>query len=179
MKTIVAAAFFAVCSVFSASGQAPCKEYTIPGSVMAFCPPANWTAKREPGKKYSTFTDPAASANASLSVAEDVIAINRESYAFIVMKKLLEPDEVKTKSIADVRDFQTTSGLQGTKLVFLFEMGGVPLRSAIYYFEAPNDIKLTFSFTSVADEADIDTVLDRSMKTFRLKKLPGAKTTRQ
>ncbi len=177
MKSIAMTAFFTLVFAISCSGQAPCKEYSSPDSVFAFCPPAPLIDVKDPNQRHSVFvTSPDREQNrTAVIILEKALEAERELLAFGIIKIDFSDPKITNAALVEAIDFRTASGLIGTKIVItgdMFRSGKTVkdrVRHAWYIFDAPNQIQLAFFAVSLASDTEIAEVTEAAMKTVRLK----------
>ena len=176
MKTITLASFFILIVSINGFGQEKCKEYaTTPNNAVAFCPPAGWVGRQPPGEKFSVF------ANFTKEPTDEqlpisMIVVDRsaapeqlEVAVFKMINSMFDPGKYTNMRLVDIRDFQTTSGLKGSKFIFQYDEGSRHLRQTSYYFAGPKNVKLLFIVNSMLADAAVDSVTDTAMKTVHIK----------
>ena len=176
MRALCIAAVCILAISTSVAGQQKCKEYAPQGSVLAFCPPADWSAAQEKGEKHLTFTkNPGPNQfPAEMAVKEDPIDGPIEIMAWGMIRSHLAPDDgpqkMTDKRVTDASDFTTASGVTGLRVVTEAMAGNVPVRMAFYIFDGPGKIKVTFICTSAGNDAAARTAIEQAVKTLRIGK---------
>lgn len=170
MKTLVLAALFTL--AFSINGLAQkCKEHSVPNGVFAFCPPADWTATKGKGGKGLEFKSPEVDGEVggTLILDEDHVELDRETLAFGLIKGQFAADGFENVRLVSARDFESATGVKGTKLTFLLEMKGVHFVQIFLILDGPKSVKATI--TLVAGEADnkLGPAIEAAMKSVRVK----------
>ena len=174
MKVLCITALLVLVTGISALGQQKCKEYAPQGSVVAFCPPAGWSAQQEKGEKHLSFESPGGKSAASIIVKEDTMDAPLGALALTLIGNYLHPaspDKSLDTSLIDLADYKTDSGAAGPKLVFkMIGADKVPLLQTIYMFSAPGNVKVTLMCTSLAGDDAANAAIERSVKTLRIGK---------
>ena len=170
MKTIALAASLTL--AFAVNGLAQkCKEYSAPGGSFAYCPPAGWIGSSKAGDKFNTFEAPATEGEIGghLSIAEDKVENNREVLAFGLVKTFLQGETFTDKRVVFAGDFDTTSGLHGTKIVFFLTNQNLRFAQAYYVIDGPKDAKYTFILTTAQSDKALAQSGEAAVRTLRLK----------
>lgn len=149
MKKILLATLLTVIFPLASIAQEPCKRHAEPKGGFSFCPPEGWAINEDPKFAYKT----------------------------IVMKQSPE-DMAKQTGASEIgpasqSDFITTSKEIGIKVTFQSVSNGLRLRSTMYFFAGKGDNKLLVTFTALETQAQVlDSVFDRSMKSWQMDRLP-------
>jgi hypothetical protein len=179
MKKILLAILLALALPLVSMAQEICKRHAEPKGGFSFCPPEGWTIKEDSNLAYKILLGPREAdftpnvtvselANFPLSVKEMVAIFAKQP-----------PEEMAKRTGAsqagplNQSDFITTSKERGIKLVVPLVNNGLHIRSTMYFFAGKGDNKLLVNFTALETQAQVlDSVFDRSMKSWQLDRLP-------
>ncbi len=170
MKTLVLAALFTL--AFSINGLAQkCKEYSVPNGVFAFCPPEDWTAKKGQGDKGFEFKSPEVKGEfgGTLLVTEDRVDVDRETLAFGLIKAQFASDGFENVRLMSARDFDSATGVKGTRLVFLSEIKGVRLVQIYVIFDGPKSVHATITLIAGETDTKLGPAVEAMLKSVRIK----------
>lgn len=179
MKKILLATLLALVFPLASIAQENCKRHAEPKGGFSFCPPEGWTIKEDPNLKYKLMFGPRSDgftpnltvselANMPLSVKEMVALFRTQSPE--QMTKGIGASEIGPLNESD---FITTSKQAGIKLAFQSVTDGTRHRHTLYFFAGKGDNKLLVTFTALETQAQVlDSVFDRSMKTWQMDRLP-------
>jgi hypothetical protein len=170
MKIFVLAALFTLALTVNGLAQ-KCKEYSAPGSSFAFCPPEGWTGKQEPGEKNLTFEAPTDKGGSpGVIVIKEASAVrDRVGLEFEVIKGTLQSKDLTDPRLVAAVDFDTKSGLHGTRLVFLMDNGGIPMVQVYAFIDGPTKGNYDLIITAPRDDKTIARLVDAAILSVRAK----------
>jgi len=144
------------------------KRHNETAGGFSFCPPQGWTVRNLPGLKYSIVAGPASKGFApNINVVDETAGMSLTAYVD-ANKKMLSKAFKSYKELGK-REFKTTSGLKGTRLVIQSDQNGTLLRQAFYFFAGTGDNKFVVTCSALASGGEeIDEVFEASLKTFVL-----------
>ena len=162
---ILAAIVFAVLPLLAADVG---KRHKESAGGFSFCPPQGWTIQSFPGLKYSIAAGPAANGFApNINVVDETADASLAAYVD-ASKKMLSKAFKGYKELSK-REFKTTSGLKGTRMVIQSDQNGTPIRQAFYFFAGTGDKKFVVTCSALASAGEqFDEVFEASLKTFVL-----------
>ena len=170
MKRIFFTFFCALIFAYSGFAQQPCKEYSVPKSILTFCPPTNFTGVPTPGDMHLTFAEAGLRSSTAIVIVEAPSPLDAEATAYFTIREILADPKQTNKRLVEAIDFKTTAGVTGTKLVFYMDEGLKRVRQAWYIFQGPKGLVLQIAAVSENAAASIDGVIDASQKTVKIKK---------
>ena len=135
---------------------------------FSFCPPQGWTIQAFPGLKYSIAAGPAANGFApNVNVVDEAADMSLPAYVD-TSKKMLSKAFKGYKEVGN-REFKTTAGLKGSRLIIQSNQNGTQLRQTFYFFAGKGDQKLVVTCSALASGGEkLDEVFETSLKTFVL-----------
>jgi hypothetical protein len=144
------------------------KRHKEAAGGFSFCPPQGWTVRALPGMKYSIAAGPASKGFApNINVVDETADVSLADYVD-ASKKMLSKAFKGYKEVGK-REFKTTSGLKGTRLVIQSDQNGTLLKQTFYFFAGTGDKKFVVTCSALASGGEeIDEVFEASLKTFVL-----------
>lgn len=164
-NVVLTALILSAASLFAADVG---KRHHETAGGFSFCPPQGWKLQSFPGLKYSIAAGPASkgfapninvvdeSADASLA---DYVEANRKTLSTVF----------KAYKELGKKEFKTTAGLKGARLLIQNQQNDTVLRQAFYFFAGKGDKKFVVTCSALASGGEaIDEVFETSLKTFVL-----------
>jgi len=121
-----------------------------------------------PGLKYSIAAGPASKGFApNINVVDEAAGMALAAYVD-ESKKMLSKAFKGYKELGK-REFKTTSGLKGARLLIQSDQGGTLIRQAYYFFAGTGDTKFVVTCSTLASSGEaFDEIFETSLKTFVL-----------
>jgi hypothetical protein len=152
--------------------QETCNKVLEKEGGISYCAPLNWTVTKEAGEKYQTiFGETVNGLTPNMNIKDETAKAALSDYVELSNKNILAGvKEIGATSIKleSQSDFAATS-MRGFKVVWQVNVNGIKVRSVQYYFSGKNDRKYVITGTALAADKEVmDSVFDKSMKTFEL-----------
>jgi len=144
------------------------KRHKETAGGFSYCPPEGWTIRTLPGMKYSIVAGSASKGFApNINVVDESAEMALAAYVD-ANKKILSKAFKGYKELGK-REFKTTSGLKGARLLIQSDQDGTLVRQAFYFFAGTGDKKFIVICSALASGGDeFDEAFEGSLKTFVL-----------
>jgi hypothetical protein len=143
------------------------QRYSEPTAGFSFDPPEGWEVRSSPGLKFKVVIGPKGAGFApNINVVDD--SHNGSLSAYVEATLAALPKILKRFRLLQRDDFVTTDGVNGARLIIENEQLGKVLRQSFYVFPKGSTMFVVTCSALSDGGADLDSVFEASMKTFRL-----------